>query len=84
MNAKKYNNIKLFFSISKTFVTFLLIFLFVVLGYSESLVEYIKQSVINPYMVLLVFVFVTGVAMSVLFFPVNFYTDFILEHKYNL
>ncbi len=84
MNAKKYNNIKLFFNISKTIVTFVLIFLFVALGYSESLVEYIKQSVTNPYLVLLVFVLAAGIAMSVLFFPLNFYTEFILEHKYNL
>jgi STE24 endopeptidase len=29
-------------------------------------------------------VFISGFAASVLFFPVNFYTSFIIEHKYNL
>ena len=84
MDAKKYNNIKLFFSIAKSIITFILIFLFIALGYSEILVNYIEQSINHQYLILLVFVFITGFAMSVLFFPVNFYTDFILEHKYNL
>lgn len=84
MEAKKYNNIKLFIGISKTIITFVLIFLFVTIGYSEGLIEYFKQSINNQYLILLAFVFTTGLGMSILFFPVNFYTGFILEHKYNL
>lgn len=38
----------------------------------------------NSYLVLLLFVVAIGAASSILFAPVSFYTDFYLEHKYNL
>jgi STE24 endopeptidase len=84
MDSKKYNNIKLGIGVTKTIVTFLLILSFVTYGYSENLVEYINKFTINSYLVLLAFVVITGIAMSLVFFPVNFYTDFLLEHKFNL
>jgi len=84
MDPKKYNNIKLGIGVVKTIVTFILIFLFVVFGYSELLVNTIEQIYPYSYVILLVFVIVAGLFMSILFFPLNFYTDYILEHKYNL
>ncbi len=84
MDSKKYNNIKLGIGVTKTVVTFILILSFVTFGYSENLVEYINKFTINPYLALLAFVVITGIAMSLVFFPVNFYTDFLLEHKFKL
>lgn len=84
MESKKYNNIKLGFSISKTFITFLLILGFLLFGFSEKLVEYLSQFSENSYIVLLLFILIIGLATTVIFFPANLYTDFILEHKYNL
>ena len=84
MNSKKYNNIKLGIGIAKTILTFILILLFVELDYSKNFVEYITQFTTNSYLVLLAFVVLSGLAMSFLFFPVNYYTDFLLEHKYKL
>ncbi len=84
MNAKKYNNIKLAISIAKTILTFILIYLFLKTGYSTELVSYLSKFTGNEYLLFLLFVAVTGFAMSVVFSPLNFYSDFILEHKYNL
>jgi STE24 endopeptidase len=82
--AKKYSNTKLTVSISETIVTFILILLFIILGYSSWLDNFLKTQVSNNYLRLLLFTFSLGIAGSVLFSPVSYYTGFYLEHKYNL
>ena len=84
MNAKKYNNIKLFISISKAVLTFVLVLWFLLSGLSTDLVEFLRGYTENEYLLFIIFVIVTGFGMSVLFFPLNFYSEFILEHKYKL
>ena len=84
MDAKKYNNIKLTIGITKAVVSFILILLFVWLGYSQKLENYLAASIENKYLLFLVFLFVLGIFSSILFAPVNFYTGFYLEHKYQL
>lgn len=82
--AKKYNNIKIVISISKGIISFILLFLFVWLGLSIKLEGFLRNYISNDYLVLLVFTLLIGTATSVLFFPINFYSEFYLEHKYNL
>jgi STE24 endopeptidase len=82
--AKKYSNTKLFFGMAEAVVSFGLLFLFVVLGISAHLENYLNAFISNSYILLLLFVLVIGIISSVLFAPVNFYTGFFLEHKYNL
>lgn len=84
MDAKKYNNIKLGIGISKAIISFVLILIFVWLGYSQILEDYISLSFDDKYIVLLLFIFSIGIITSILFAPVNFYTGFYLEHKYKL
>ncbi len=84
MNSKKYNNTKLAISISKAVISFILLYLFIALGYSNWLQSYIQTFVENQYLVFLIFVFVLGIVSSFLFMPVNIYTGFYLEHKYDL
>lgn len=84
MDSKKYNNIKLAISIFNGVSGFILLFLFLFLGYSSMLGGYLKSFVANDYLLLLSYTLVIGTASSVLFAPLNFYTDFILEHKYKL
>lgn len=84
MNAKKYNNIKLAFGIGKGIATFILLLLFVALGYSSSLVNFLNNFLSNNYLLLIFFVFTIGIASSILFFPVSYYVDFYLEHKFEL
>jgi STE24 endopeptidase len=81
---KKYNNIKLAVGISKGVVSFILILLFVGLSYSTTLVDYLSGYISNSYLLFIAFVFAVGVATSILFAPVNYYTEYYLEHKYNL
>ena len=84
MNAKKYNNIKLAVGISEGIVSFILILLFVWLGYSRELEMYLSNYVSNPYLLFIVYLFVIGFVGSILSFPVSYYSGFYLEHKYNL
>ncbi|MBN1300548.1 MAG: M48 family metallopeptidase [Melioribacteraceae bacterium] len=84
MNAKKYNRIKLLAGISKSIITFVLILGFVSFGYSTSLLNNIKSILETDYFQLILFTAITGVALSVLFFPLKYYTEYYLEHKYKL
>jgi STE24 endopeptidase len=83
-SAKKYNNIKLAIGIGEGVVSFILILLFVWLGYSEELELYLSVYFSNPYLLFLAFLFVIGLAGSILSYPVSYYSGFYLEHKYNL
>jgi len=84
MNAKKYNNIKLSVGISESVLTFVLILFFVSFKYSVFLENYIRTFVSNDYGVLALFTIISGAVLSVLFFPLKYYVEFHLEHKYNL
>ena len=84
MDAKRYNNIKLGIGIAKAIVSFALLLIFVWLGYSTLLETYVSSYAHNKYIIFLAFTFITGIAASILFAPVNYYTGFYLEHKYNL
>jgi len=84
MDAKKYNNIKLGIGIGKAVISFLLILLFVWLGYSIKLENFTALYVEDKYLIFLLFTFLIGIVASILFAPINFYTGFYLEHKYKL
>lgn len=84
MDSKKYNNTKLFIGITKGILSFVLLFLFVYLGYSFQLENYIRTFLQNNYLIFIIYVFTVGIFTSILFAPVNFYTGFYLEHKYKL
>ena len=84
MNAKRYNNIKLVIGISEGIVSFILLLLFVYLGYSIQLENFLSNYILNSYLLFITFLFVIGIVGSVLSFPVSYYSGFYLEHKYNL
>ena len=84
MDSKKYNNIKLVSSIGKGIISFILILFFVLSGLSRTLLTTLQQYSDNTYMQFLLFVGITGLATGILFFPLNYYTGFYLEHKYKL
>jgi len=83
-NAKKYNNTKLAISISKGLVSFIILFLFVSFGYSYKLEKFIELYISNDYLRLIAFTLILGIASSILFFPVDYFSEFYLEHKFNL
>ncbi|MGE5398942.1 MAG: M48 family metallopeptidase [Ignavibacteriales bacterium] len=84
MDSKKYNNIKIGIGIGKGILTFLLILIFLKLGYSKALENYLSGFIPNSYILFILYVAATGLAGSILFFPINYYSDFYLEHKFNL
>lgn len=83
-NAKKYNNIKLAIGISEGIASFILILLFLWLGYSREFEIFLSQFTSNNYLLFILFVLTIGLAGSVLSFPVSYFSGFYLEHKYNL
>lgn len=82
--AKQYEKIKLFLSIFSTVLSIIVLILFVIFGYSAALRDVVNNWFINPYLQLLSFLFVIGIAYSVISFPLSFFGDFWLEHYYNL
>jgi len=82
--AKKYSNTKLILGIAEAVISFILVLLFVWLGFSFQLENYLRQYAQNDYLLLLLFVIVLGVGSSALFSPLNYYLSYYLEHKYNL
>jgi STE24 endopeptidase len=84
MDAKRYNNIKLAVGICEGITSFILIVLFVWLGYSLKLENYLSNFFKNSYLLFLSFVIAVGFVGSVLSFPISYYTGYYLEHKYNL
>ncbi len=84
MDSKKYNNTKLALSIFDTVAGFILIYLFIILGYSLKLELYLRSYISSDYLVFILFFIIIGAAGSIIFFPVNFYSGYILEHKYKL
>lgn len=84
MDAKKYNNIKLFWGITKAVVTFVLLLIFVASGISQNLYTLIQNEVPGKYLIFLIYVLVVGLGMAIVFLPLSFYTEFYLEHKLNL
>jgi len=83
-SAKKYNNIKLAIGIGEGIVSFILLLLFVWLGYSLELENFLSDYFSNPYLLFFSFLFAIGIVGSVISFPVSYYSGFYLEHKYNL
>jgi STE24 endopeptidase len=84
MDSKTYNNLKLASSLTKAVATFLLILFFVLSGASTSVVNLLRHWSGNNYVLFLMFVAIGGLASGILFFPLNYYTGFYLEHKYKL
>ncbi|HKB87833.1 MAG TPA: M48 family metallopeptidase [Ignavibacteriaceae bacterium] len=84
MKSKKYNNIKLGIRIFKGITSFILIVGFVYFHFSLVLENFLRHYISNGYILFLAFILLTGFTGILLFFPINFYRDYYLEHKYDL
>lgn len=84
MNSKKYNNTKLAISIGKAILSFVLLYIFIAFNYNQLLQDYIQTFIQNQYLVFLLFVAIIGLFSTIVFMPINIYSGFYLEHKYNL
>jgi len=82
--AKRYEKIKLTAGISEGIFLFIFIMLFVALGYSRKLENYSYSFTGNPYLALLIFVFILGMINAFISFPVDYFYGFRLERKFDL
>ncbi len=84
MDVKKYNRIKLLLGISSSAVFFIIILLIVLTGFGIELEKWLSGFVESNYLKFILFVFILSIISSLFSTPINFYSSYILEHKYNL
>lgn len=82
--AKKYSKINQIISLSETVIFFVLTILFIASGYSKELEELAFGFTKNEYAAVLIFFGIFGIIQSAITFPLSFYSDYTLEHKYGL
>jgi STE24 endopeptidase len=83
--AKKYEKIKLIVSITESVISFILLILFIFLGYSKGLEIYVYTNFTsNSYVALIIFIAIIGLISGILSFPVDYIFSFKLEHKFGL
>ncbi|MBK8981158.1 MAG: M48 family metallopeptidase [Ignavibacteria bacterium] len=82
--AKEYSKINQIISLTETILFFVITVLFIVSGYSKSLEAFAFGFTSNAYIALLIFFGIFGIFQSVISFPLGFYSEYVLEHKYEL
>ncbi|NVM04892.1 MAG: M48 family metalloprotease, partial [Candidatus Helarchaeota archaeon] len=82
--AKEYNRKKIIFSLIELglLLSFLLILVFS--GLSLKIRDFVVSFNDNPYIQFFIFILIIGIIELIIFTPLNFYIEFILEHKYSL
>lgn len=82
--AKKYSKTKQILSLIQSTGFFAITILVLVSGFSKT-IEVFSYSVFpNEYLALLLFVIILFEGISLIFFPLDFYSGYIMEHKYEL
>ncbi|MCM8763403.1 MAG: M48 family metallopeptidase [Candidatus Omnitrophica bacterium] len=82
--AKKYSKQKYILTILEIVYSAGLIVLFLSLGISRGIADFLRNVIKNNFVVICVYVFFVTFTYSILSFPINLYRSFILEHKFNL
>lgn len=82
--SKEYNRIKIILAISKTVLSFTLLIMSIAVGLSDRLERLALSFNGNDYVALILFVVFFGLIINSLLLPVDFYEDYLLEHKYGL
>jgi STE24 endopeptidase len=83
-DAKRYARIRLQLSLIGAAVYFLFSIVLLASGATRVLEETVRQYAANDYVVLLAFTAALGLAETILTLPLQYYSGFYLEHKYNL
>ena len=82
--AKKYEKIKLTVTVTEGVFSFILLVLFVALGYSKRLEIFVFEFTSNPYIALIYFGLIIGLISTIISFPIDYQFGFKLEHKFGL
>jgi len=82
--AKKYSKTKQILSLTQNIAFFTAVILVLAAGFSNTLEKTAFSYFSNEYLALLLFVLILFGGISVILFPLDFYSSYILEHKFNL
>lgn len=82
--AKKYAKTKRILSVTSTCIFFAIVLILLFTGLSKNISSLAYNYSPNDYIALLIFVAIIGIAESIITFPLGFYSDYILEHKYEM
>ncbi|MEO6694807.1 MAG: M48 family metalloprotease, partial [Ignavibacteria bacterium] len=82
--AKRYARSHQKLSVTGTIIFFSILFILLFTGLSKKIESIAFEYTSNNYIALLIFFFIIGLAESLITFPLGFYSDYILEHKYDL
>lgn len=83
-SAKKYSKTNQIISLIETLIFFGLISFLLFSELSKNIESFAFELTSNPYAALLIFFTVIGVAEMIISFPLSVYSEYYLEHKYNL
>ncbi|MEP7146113.1 MAG: M48 family metallopeptidase [bacterium] len=82
--SKKYSKAHRILSVTGTVIFFAVLIILIFTGLSKKLESAAFGFTDNKYFALLIFLGMIGLGEGIINFPMNFYSDYILEHKYNL
>lgn len=83
-DAKRYNRIKIRISIADLVINIIFITILAFSGISDVIVKQIEPYVQNPYLQFLLFLAIVGFSAGIIGFPLDFYSSYILEHRFKL
>ena len=82
--AREYTRKKILFSIAELIISMGILLALLLSGLSFTFGSLARSLTSNLYLALLIFVLLVGLMEVILLLPVNFYSGFVLEHKYSL
>lgn len=82
--AKKYAKVHQILSLVETIIFFSVILILLFTGLSKQIQAIALSYTSNNYFSLVIFFGIIGIAEGIITFPLGFYSDYIMEHKYNL
>jgi STE24 endopeptidase len=82
--AKSYNRTKLLTAVFSSILSFLLLLLVVISGYSRTLADEVQSRTSSETVALLAFVMTLALLNGILTLPLSFYSGYLVEHRYQL
>ena len=82
--VKRYNNTKLVLGITGFVLQMAFLQIVLLTGFSDYVASHSLRWIPNAYIAMLIYVVIIGVIDGALFFPLDLYSGFIMEHKYSL
>ena len=82
--AKKYSKTHQILSLTGSIIFYAVLIILIFTGLSKKILAIAYSYTSNDYFALFIFLGIIGIGESIINFPLNFYSGYILEHKYDL